>query len=92
MSNLIRRTLNLRSRQSGFTLAELAVVASILGVSAYYGAQFQQTQNEVAKLEKAERDIGELQHAYNQFYTENRRAPADITEFVDGGYYQGDVV
>jgi filamentous hemagglutinin len=78
--------------QRGFTLAELAIVTVITGVTAMYGMEYAENQERYANVEKAVQDLKALQHSYNQFYLEERRFPADIPEMVDLGYYVGDTV
>ena len=82
------RFLNL-NKAKGFTLAELAVVASILGTLAYYAGEQQEVINYVNDLEQVERDIENLQLAYNQYYLEYRRPPATINELATLGLYSG---
>ena len=82
----------LNKRSKGFTLAELTVVAAILGSITYFGAEQQEVKAYTNNLTAVEQDVQEMQLAYNQFYLEYRRPPADLAELAAEGFYTGPLI
>lgn len=82
----------LKNKSKGFTLAELTIVAAILGSITYYGAEQQEVKSYTNNLVAVENDVQQMQLAYNQFYLEFRRPPADLNELATQGFYNGPLI
>lgn len=69
-------------RQKGFTLIELIVVVTIIGILA--GIAVVNVRNAQRKAQEAalRDDLHELRKAIDDFYADKQRYPADLTELV----------
>lgn len=73
-----------QKRQKGFTLIELIVVVTIIGILA--GIAVVNVRNAQRKAQEAalRDDLHELRKAIDDFYADKQRYPADLQELVPG--------
>jgi general secretion pathway protein G len=84
--SLIRRPASFRSRrgrgQSGFTLIELIVVVTIIGILAAVAIANVKFAQQKARESALRDDLYEMRKAIDSFYADKQRYPADLNELV----------
>ncbi|HXG59202.1 MAG TPA: type II secretion system protein [Thermoanaerobaculia bacterium] len=71
-----------RPRQSGFTLIELIVVVTIIGILASVAIANVKYAQRKAREAALKHDLFEMRKAIDDFYADNQRYPADLNELV----------
>src|SRR4051812_31894817 len=71
-----------QTRSRGFTLIELMVVVSIIGVLAGVAVVQVKTMMRKARESALKKDLHDMREAIDNFYAEKQRYPADLNELV----------
>ena len=71
-----------RDRQKGFTLIELMVVISIIGVLAGIAVVQVKNMQRKARETALRKDLADMRAAIDNFYADKQRYPADLNELV----------
>ena len=71
-----------RTRAAGFTLIELMVVVSIIGVLAGIAVIQVRTMQRKARETALKKDLHDMREAIDNFYADKQRFPADLNELV----------
>lgn len=78
-----RRTLGMtRSRAAGFTLIELMVVISIIGILAGIAVVQVKNMQRKARETALRKDLHDMREAIDNFYADKQRYPTDLNELV----------
>jgi general secretion pathway protein G len=71
-----------RPRQSGFTLIELMVVVSIIGILAGIAVVQVRNMQRKARETALRKDLHDMREAIDNFYADKQRFPSDLNELV----------
>lgn len=71
-----------RLRQHGFTLIELMVVISIIGILAGIAVVQVRTAQRKARETALKKDLHDMREAIDNFYADKQRFPSDLNELV----------
>ena len=71
-----------RPRQSGFTLIELMVVVSIIGILAGIAVVQVRNMQRKARETALRKDLHDMREAIDNFYADKQRFPTDLNELV----------
>lgn len=71
-----------RRRQSGFTLIELMVVISIIGILAGIAVVQVKNMQRKARETALKKDLHDMREAIDNFYADKQRNPSDLNELV----------
>jgi general secretion pathway protein G len=89
MSGRARPERRVRSRQRGFSLIELMIVMSILGILAAIATPSYQRHLIKAREAVLAEDLYQMRQAIDQFFADNLRYPDNLEELITAKYLRG---